>query len=69
MLIVSSCQDGVLPHVCWSLVTVHLEVQPAGVADRGAQGVPPPQRGLRGLAVGAPRVRPDQHLAAVILTK
>ena len=58
-----------LPHVCWSLVAVHLEVEPAGVTHRPAQVVSPPEGRLGGLAVGAARVRPDHHLAAVILTK
>ena len=58
-----------LPHVSWPLVAVHFEVEPAGIAHRAAVVVPPPQRGLGSLAVGAPRVRPDQHLAAVILRK
>ena len=66
MLVISRV---VLPHVCWPLVAVHLEVEPAGVTDRGAQRVPPPQRGLRGLAVGAPSVRVDQQLPAVGLRK
>ena len=58
-----------LPHVCWSLVPVHFEVEPAGVTYRAPLVVSPPQGRLRGLAVGAPRVRPNQHLAAVILRK
>ena len=69
MLARAECCGVVLPHVCWPLVAVHFVVEPAGVADRAAVVVPPPQRGLGGLAVGAPRVRPDQQLAAVILTK
>ena len=58
-----------LPHVCRSLVAVHLEVEPAGVTHRPAQIVSPPEGGLGGLAVGATRVGPDHHLAAVILRK
>ena len=58
-----------LPHVCWSLVAVHLEVEPTGITHRTAQGVSPPEGRLGGLAVGATRVGPNHHLAAVILRK
>ena len=48
-------------------MSVHLEVETAGVTDRGATGVPPPETRLVGLAVGADCVRSDQHLPVVRL--
>ena len=57
----------VLPHVGWSLVSVHLVVETAGVADRGPGVVPPPEAGGVGLAVGADRVPRDRHLPGHLL--
>ena len=48
----------VLPHVGWSLVSVHLVVETAGVADRLPLVVPPPERGGGGAAVCAAEAQP-----------
>ena len=47
--------DAVLPHVGGPRDVVELLVEAAAVADLLAVGVAPPERGHRGVAVGAPR--------------
>ena len=45
--------DAVLPHRHRPVDPVQLEVETAGIADRLPVVVPPPERGLGGVAVGA----------------
>ncbi len=57
--------DLVLPHLRGPLDAVELDVEAAGVADRVAVLVAPPQRGRLRVAVGAPSLR-AQAGAAVL---
>ena len=50
-------------------MAVHLDVEAARIAHRGPGAVPPPQAGAGRVAVAAPRVRPDQQLAARVLNR
>ena len=48
-------------------MTMHLDVESAGVTDWRSVGIPPPKTGLGGLTVAANCIRSNQQLPVVRL--